>query len=331
MMNRNFFKIDFDTVQGILDRVRQIGSGQIGLAQFGIRPRVIAVILIAFTVVYASVDLSLKIRRAAGPFPQIEKAALPAAEAGPAGRKAPGNAAGKQAIESYQVIAARNLFGSTDKEAAGPGGGILAGGLEQSMLQLDLIGTIAEEDGNGRAVIDDKKKVRSYKVGDQVADATIVKIMRNSVVLKAGDREEILTMKVRQSQPPRPAPGPPQTAVQPQAQQRPPGGAASVLPAAGAVQGPAGTVRDILNQAGARPHFESGKMDGFYIGRVAEGSLLKKYGLENGDIIEGINEQSLQKPDDIFNLQNMKNAPGGKTVLKIKRQGRPMTLNLNME
>ena len=70
-------------------------------------------------------------------------------------------------------------------------------------------------------------------------------------------------------------------------------------------------------------------MDGFYMGNIAEGNLLRRFGLQTGDIVEGINDLNFQKPEDIKQLQSLNFSPGQKNVIRVKRQGRSMTLNVD--
>lgn len=308
-MMKNFsFNLDLEKIRGAAGRIVQLGGG----------PRVLAAALIAAAALYASVDLVQKIAHGMEGVPSVHK---------PAAARPAADSAVKKPPEAYQAIAARNLFGSTDKESAWTGGGasFAAAEARQTTLQLELLGTVAGSDPYSRAVIDDKtaKRPRVFKLGDQVGSARIVRILRNSVVLDVDGREEVLAMKTRPSgsearsasdrgQPGLPDPGRP-------------GSAMATAPAPGLSK----DVRDVLSTAQARPYFEGGKMNGFYLGRVDEGSLLKKFGLQTGDIIEGINDVDLQKPQDVNLLQSMKLAPGTRNVLKIKRQGKQLTLNLD--
>lgn len=296
----------------MLERLRAI-AGRIGL--LGVKPRTVALVLIAAAALYASVDLIQKIAQVAAPVIERKSAADAAV---------PAKAFEKKPRTAYQVIVARNLFGSTDKESAGvvadsASTDFALDDAEPTTLQLDLLGTIAGEGDNSRAVIDERgaNKPRVYKVGDQVGGATIERIMRKSVLLRVEGREEILKIKVSPAGPiarfsPRVAvPGP------------------APLPAGLPAGSPVGNIRNVIAQTGARPHFEGGKMTGYYIGRVDEGSFLQRFGLQSGDIVEGINDLTFTKPDDIKQLQNLKAVPGGKSTLKVKRNGKQITLNVN--
>jgi type II secretion system protein C len=308
-MKSIYFK--FEKIRIMMERIGRSGKGQ----------HILVFILIAVVVLFSSADLAHKIAKASETVSRPGKAALmPVAEAKSIEKKPP---------EIYQNIVSRNLFGSTDKESAGVMGKDASSPeqMDQTTLQLDLLGTVAGSDSYSRAIIDDKqgKKPRVYKTGDLVGNATITKIMRNSVLLRVGEREEVLTMKTHPNMPgnragmERAAPGLPPRAVEP-GPRTPPGAAGP---------GTGREVKDFIGQANIRPHFEGGKMDGFYLGQVEEGSMLKRFGLETGDVLEGVNNQSFQKPEDINYFQNIKLAQGQKNTLKIKRQGKSITLNLD--
>ena len=213
------------------------------------------------------------------------------------------------------VIVARNLFGTTDVETSGAGKGVGDGNAVDNMvktsLQLELIGTVSGNGPYNYAVIfdQDQKRARIFKVGEQLGSAKITRVLRRSVVLSINGREEILTMK----------------------SQRPLAGRGMSAPGRSSAPPPSiENVKDLLSPlAQARPHFEGGKMDGYYLGSVEEGSFFRRIGLQSGDIVEAVNNQVFSKPDDINQLQEMNFTPGKKNTIRVKRQGRSLTLNLD--
>jgi general secretion pathway protein C len=145
--------------------------------------------------------------------------------------------------------------------------------------------------------------------------ARVVKIMRNAVVLKTADRE--LTLKTAERQ------------------------LASLVPGAGGnrpMAGPsssAGTMvlnkaeidsslKDMgtmLSTAQVRPNFSAGAADGFMITNIQQESIFHKIGLQNGDIVQGIDERPLRTAEDMVSFYNqMKTA--SPVSLKLKRQGK---------
>jgi general secretion pathway protein C len=203
------------------------------------------------------------------------------------------------------------------------------GMLEASTLPIDLYGTIAGEEGRGYAIIEerDKKKQRLYKVGDRVAGAVIVKILRNAVVLRAGEKDQVLkkkeivargTGRVPAAGVSGSAPGAaPDAAPRPQA--RPP-------------QVPPGSVSDLaslLTQARVTPHVtagSSGRPDGVVINEIQSGSIFESVGLVNGDIIQEVNGRPVTGVADLVSLYRDLR-PGANLSVKVSRTGRQVVLN----
>lgn len=233
----------------------------------------------------------------------------------------------KDPVEAYAVIVERNLFRTTDRplvvDQMDPGM------LEATTLPIDLYGTIAGEEGRGYAIIEerDKKKQRLYKVGDRVAGAVIVKILRNAVVLRVGEKDQVLKKKeivarganrLPAAAMPAPAQAPaPEAAPRPQA--RPP-------------QAPPGSPSDLaslLTQARVTPHItagSSGKPDGVVINEIQPGSLFENVGLANGDIIQEVNGRPVTGVADLVSMyRDLK--PGANLSVKVSRTGRQVVLN----
>jgi general secretion pathway protein C len=233
----------------------------------------------------------------------------------------------KDPLEAYAVIVERNLFRTADRpivvDLMDPNS------LEATTLQLDLYGTIAGDDGKGYAIIEerDKKKQRLYKAGDKVAGATIVKVLRNAVVLRVGERDQVLKKKETVTQradrrpvagtpgpAPAPAPGP-----SPGPQARPPA----------APPGSPSDLASLLTQARVTPHVtagSSGKPDGVVINEIQSGSLFENVGLVNGDLIQEVNGRAVTGVADLVSMyRDLK--PGASLSVKVTRAGRQVVLN----
>ena len=269
-------------------------------------------------VLYLLVDIAYLVLEINTPPPETSKQAAAGAQAADTT---------KDPLEAYAAIVERNLFRTTDRplvvDQMDPGL------LEATTLPIDLYGTIAGEEGRGYAVIEerDKKKQRLYKVGDRVAGAVIVKILRNAVVLRVGEKDQVLkkkeivargTDRLPPAGMPGPAPAPaPEAAPRPQA--RPP-------------QAPSGSPADLaslLTQARVTPHVtagSSGKPDGVVINEIQSGSLFENVGLVNGDIIQEVNGRPVTGVADLVSLyRDLK--PGANLSVKVSRTGRQVVLN----
>ena len=107
-----------------------------------------------------------------------------------------------------RVILSRNIFKAA-LEAEEPSAGgqeVDLDALEETRMQLVLLGTVSGSREDARAIIRDEaaKKEDIYQVGSDVQGALIARIERGRVVLQVNGREEILTIKEPESGRPRP-------------------------------------------------------------------------------------------------------------------------------
>ena len=113
-----------------------------------------------------------------------------------------------------RVILSRNIFKAA-LEAEEPSAGgqeVDLDALEETRMQLVLLGTVSGSREDARAIIRDEaaKKEDIYQVGSDVQGALIARIERGRVVLQVNGREEILNLKDPEGGRPRPGglPGP---------------------------------------------------------------------------------------------------------------------------
>jgi len=286
------------------------------------RQTMVMILLVITVVVYFAVDIAYRLIELSTPAPEPE----PQAATG-----APAVDMTKDPLEAYAVIVERNLFRTTDRPIAVDQ--MDPNSLEATTLQLDLYGTIAGEDGRGYAIIEerDKKRQRLYKVGDKVGGATIVRITRNAVVLRMGDRDQVLKKKEiasagnnRQARPGVAAqqapPVTPGAAPSPRPPSRPPAG------------GPPGSATDLaglLTQARVTPNVTAGspgKTDGVIINEIQPGSLFENVGLVNGDVIQEVNGKAINGVADLVSMYRDLR-PGTNVSVKVTRSGRQVVLN----
>ncbi|RZB30263.1 MAG: general secretion pathway protein C [Desulfobacteraceae bacterium Eth-SRB1] len=216
-------------------------------------------------------------------------------------------AARKPSLNTYRVISDRNLFGSIDK--AGEKIKIDIEGLEDTKLGLSLLGTVSGAGEFDFAVIKEKneKKHGLFREGDAVASATIIRIMRGMVVLRVDGRDEILKME--------------------EGDQRAEGrGFKNVIKVNKRdINSAFKNMEKILAQVRIRPYFSSGKPDGFMVSRIKPESIFQKMGMQNGDIIQGVDNQPIKSPDEMLKLYNGLKS-GAAITLNIKRKGRTQNL-----
>jgi type II secretory pathway component PulC len=99
----------------------------------------------------------------------------------------------------YSMIVKRNIFGAAETATpASPGAEKVEPVelLEETKLQLSLLGTIAGDTQSARAFILDQRtrKQGLYRVGDSIQDAMIRQILRGKIVLRHSDKDEVLSM-----------------------------------------------------------------------------------------------------------------------------------------
>lgn len=276
--------------------------------------RTLFILIIIAVIVYLSVDIFFRI---------LEGGAI----SGPADHPptalqttAPLNAS-RETLDSYAVIREKNLFKTTDKPSLEDQMDLDS--LQATTLQLELVGTVAGEGEYSYAVIEekDKKKQRVYKIGDTINSATLVKVMRNAVILKVGNRDEVLKKKelsLREST---------DTKIQGEFN-----ASASSL-TTGQTTLSSADIANLLTQARVSPHVAagtSGKPDGLIIQSVQPGSLFQNIGLINGDVIQEINGQAVNSTKDLIELHK-NTAPGSNIIVKVQRAGKPVTLNYVVE
>ena len=240
----------------------------------------------------------------------------------------------------YTMIVERNIFGATEKSEPPPSveeKEEIIETLEETTLQLSLLGTVAGDPESGRAIILDNK-ARSqniYRVGDSVQDAEIRQILRGKVVLRHGEKDEILTMVEADDKPQptaaaardtRPVSRGRRARSQPQAEE-PLEESATVEPeeeiiaiAQDELQGSINDLNQLMTQVRIRPYFRQGKPEGLIVSQIQADSIFEKLGLMNGDIIASVNGNQMSSPEEAFQLYNSLNS-GSQVSIEITRRG----------
>ena len=78
------------------------------------------------------------------------------------------------------------------------------------------------------------------------------------------------------------------------------------------------------------PAFERGRSVGFKLFSIRDGSLFKRIGMENGDVVVAINDLPMDTPDRALALlETLRTATSLKVSLR--RRGKPMRLDLAIE
>jgi general secretion pathway protein C len=222
-------------------------------------------------------------------------------------------------LQDYGIITERNLFLSTLKTI---GDKQLDGGLfdsDQKNTDFDLKGTVAYNSSFGFIVIEERgtHKQKLYRMGDKIGTAKLIKITRNTATLRSEDRE--ITLKVKSTMEGPLLPNSPAGGMN----QAPP---RSVNLSKKAVNENLSDLKSIMSQAVVRPFLNEGVQNGYIISNIAPNSLYEKMGLQNGDIINDINDKPMRSADNLLQMVNLMQS-GGSITLNVKRNGRIETIN----
>ena len=273
----------------------------------GLRYRIPLTLLFITILSFFAVDIAYK---GLLPGPDVSHPPTRAAAAG-RGETEPA----RPALESFRIIWERNLFATLEKKGEDQRD-IDVTDLKPTRLNLALLGTVTGPGPGGFAVIEEKdRKIQDlYRVGDTVASAEILRILRGLVVLRVAGEDEILSMEDEGLD------------RKGGSVEGPAASQASVVSVKKSeIESALGDMSKILMEARIRPYFSAGKADGFLITRIKPGSVFEKLGLENGDIIQGVNDQAMESPDRLLELyRGLKD--GSQIVLNLKRGGNEETL-----
>ena len=186
--------------------------------------------------------------------------------------------------------------------------------LKHTDLKLRLWGTVTADDKQtAYAVIEElkAKKQNLYRVGDKVQDATVKMIFREKVVLSINGRDEILEIEelpinkktnkfVLKS-----------NVVHKR----------NIKSNRLQTENVFKEVHNLMSQANIKPYFEKGKIGGIILTRIKPDSLFHKMGLENGDIITGVDGENIESVENIQEFyKSLKASPD--VQLQIKRKGK---------
>lgn len=244
----------------------------------------------------------------------------------------------------YTKIVERNIFGATEKVEQAPVeevGQVEA--LEETSLQLSLLGTVAGDTGSARAIILDQRQRSQgiYRIGDSVQEAAIRQILRGKVILRHGEKDEILTMAEGEDKP--------KTAAKADQRRRPagtarrPARARQVEEISGkeaeeetisigqdVLQNSMNDINELMTQVRVRPYFRRGKSEGLIVSQIQSDSIFAQLGLSNGDIISSVNGKQMSSPEDAFGFYN--GLKSGEAVsIEITRRGQKKIITYDIQ
>jgi len=223
-------------------------------------------------------------------------------------------------LKHFDVIVDRNIFGAAETSAGVPKTPEIQKedieALEPTTLKVALLGTVTGPEESARAVIEDsgRKTQGLYRVGDAVQDAVIRKIVRGKVVLRVGEKDEVLSMDT------------PEASAGGHALAGPTGRGDTVTLARSDIHQSLQNINQLLTEARIRPYLKDGKPDGFILSYIKANSFFTQLGLQRGDIVKSINSKPINTPEDAFSFYKAVES-GQPLSMEILRAGQPRTIN----
>ena len=244
----------------------------------------------------------------------------------------------KPPLSEYKAIVARNIFNSSTGETASAPveEKVDLDKLKQTELKLKLWGTVTGQDERAYAVIEDTKarEQNLYRAGDSIQNAIVKLILREKVVLRVNDRDEILAMEEASGSSSGPGAGMRRDLASMNAA-TPPKLPISSYPRkirlqSAQIQQAMENLGQLMEQAQLRPHIENGQPAGISITGIKPNAIFRRMRLRNGDIITGVNGNSIESVEDAVKVVEQLST-GSNIQLQIKRRGREQTLDYSIE
>lgn len=230
-----------------------------------------------------------------------------------------------QPLTAYEAIGRRNIFGAVVEPVAEKVEVEKIEVLAPTSLKLVLLGTIAGDEESARAIIQDERERSQniYRQGDTIQGAVIQMILRGKVVLRVGEKDEVLMMaeQAQKSVSSAQAKGDESAGEGP---------SKAIVIKREEIDESLQNINEMMTQVRIRPYFKAGKADGLIVSQIKGGSIFAKLGLNNGDIIKTVNGAPIKSPEDAVSLyQTLKGGTG--LEMNISRKGRPRTLNYEIK
>ena len=222
---------------------------------------------------------------------------------------------------TYKPIVTRDLF-NTGTKAGRKEASINVEALQPTRLNLKLWGTVAAENGQAAyAVIEDLKtrKQSLYRTGDPVTNATVKHILREKVILNVNGKDEILEM----AQAP--------VVETPVRNRR--GNTASrrkIVLKRAMIENATRDIGSLMQQVRITPHSEKGQPAGLRVTGIKPGSVFRKAGLRNGDILTAAGGKRISALEDmVATYESLKTADS--IDIQIKRRNRLQTITYSIQ
>jgi len=239
-------------------------------------------------------------------------------------------------LSDYKAITSRNIFNSGNEPVAATPktAAVDIDKLKETDLKLKLWGTVTGQDKRAYAVIEDTKarEQNLYRTGDSIQKAVVKLILREKVVLRVGDRDEILAMEeIRARRGGRSSKRSPRPSSGAGSRKLPVSSYPRKIRLKGAqIEKAMENLGQLMEQANLRPHIVDGQPAGISITGIKPNAIFRKMRLRNGDVITGLNGDSIESVEDALKVVEQLSS-GSNVQLQIKRRGREQTLDYSIE
>lgn len=232
----------------------------------------------------------------------------------------------KTRLSDYNAIDERNIF-SKIKLSALESYTPDVENLDPTSLKIRLLGTATGNQDNAVAIIEETSKRTHglYYTGDSIQQATVKSILDRKVVLSVGGKDEILMMEETEStsssdeSPITTSSAVASSAITTSLER-------TITIRSSDIAESLDNISELLDQASIQVHYEDGESDGLAITGIKAGSIFRKMGLRNGDIVTGVNDNEITSPEDLIDLYNDLKSESD-VSLQIVRRGTERTLN----
>ncbi|MBF0258298.1 MAG: PDZ domain-containing protein [Desulfamplus sp.] len=234
---------------------------------------------------------------------------------------------------SGEVVDNKEVESISEKEIAS---------LEKTDLRLKLWGTVTGSDKTGKitgsghfkkrgdgtentetdyAVIETEKdkKQALYKKGDEIEGAIIKKILRFSVILSRNGKDEKLEM-TEENLSDTSSRAAAKSSVSKSSHSMGSEDKMEISIKRSLIEESMQDINALMSQVRAKPHFTGGNADGILLYGIKQSSMFKDMGIQNGDIIMGVDGTEIKSVEDAISLYDrLKNSQDVR--MQIRRRG----------
>jgi general secretion pathway protein C len=222
--------------------------------------------------------------------------------------------------EHYRPIMARDLFHTA--KTVGQKAAIDIDALKPTELKVKLWGTVADENPDrAYAVVEDLQSRQQglYRPGDTIQAATVKLILREKVILNVDGKDEVLEIASAVSS---------AAPVKKRARRTAPGRKIALRRAL--INAATSDIGNLMNQVKIEPALEKGQPAGLRVMDIKPGSIFRRMGLRNGDILTAVAGAPVQSVQDMATLyESLKNA--SRVEVQVKRRNRLQTITYNIQ